>query len=255
MKLDPVYRYLVAVDIESYGKRDNQGQSELRAALRQVLADAFDAIDVSVDPAERQDQGDAFLTLVKPEVSKVRLVDDLVREIENGLRRSNHYRTAEGKMRVRLALNAGDVHLDGTGFPGEAVVATGRLIDSVQLKESLARAPKDLAVIVSDGLYHDVVVHRYQAIDPAEYRRVDVAVKEFRQPAWIRIPGHPAAEIVTEAASATASPAAQRPVTERDAASPAGTASALPGSINHSTFTGPTSFGGPAAGRDVNYHR
>jgi class 3 adenylate cyclase len=252
MKLDPVHRSLVAVDIEGYSRRQNQGHLELRAALRQIMADAFDSVSVEIDPAELQDQGDAFLALVKPEVSKVKLVDGLVRELENALRRYNRYRTKEGKIRLRVALHSGEVHPDGTGFAGEAIVTVMRLIDAEQVKKALATATKDIAVIVSDGLYQDIVVHSYSAIVPEEYSRVEVAVKEFHQPAWVRVPGYPAADVILGTPAVTPSATSQgsrghQPETSRPAE--------RGGLFNSAYFAGPTSFGGYAAGRDINLNR
>ncbi len=252
MKRDPVHRSLVAVDIEGYSRRQNQGHLQLRTALRQILADAFDSVRVEIAPAEQQDQGDGFLTLVKPEVSKVVLIDDLIREIENELRRYNHYQTQEGKIRLRVALHSGEIHPDGTGFGGEAIVFVMRLIEAEQVKKALKTASKDIAVIVSDGLYRDIVVHGYAAILPEEYGRVDVAVKEFRQPAWVRVPGCLAADVrldtpVTKSSATTSQGGGEHKGETRPAAEQGS-------SFNNAYFAGPTSFGGYAAGRDINWN-
>lgn len=251
----PVHRSLVAVDIEGYSRRDNPGHLQLRAALRQVLADAFDAVGVTIDPDERQDQGDAFLILVAPDVSKLLLVDGLVREIENALRQFNRYLVPEGRMRLRLAMHSGEVHLDGTGFPGAATVAVMRLLDSELLKQALKAAPKDLALIVSDSLYQAVVVHGYASIDPAEYQQVEVVVKEFRQPAWVRVPGRPATEIAREKGNEPAShgSASDTGGVERPAAGPPPQFG--DNALTNARFQGPTSFGGPAAGRDITINK
>lgn len=235
MTLDPVPRSLVAVDIEGYSRRDNQGQVELRAALRRVCDEAFEQI--GVNPDARQDQGDAFLILVKPDTPKARLVADLVREIGTALRSSNRNWAPEARMRLRMAFHAGDVHLDGTGFGGEAVVAVMRLIESDALRSALKTAPDDLAVIVSGQLHRDVVAQRYRGIDPADYHQTLVSAKGLSQAAWIRVPGSPSAGV-------SAQPPAGAP-----APSPA-----APGSVyfaGTATFSGPTSFGGNVAGRDL----
>lgn len=252
MKQYPVHRSLVAVDIEGYSLRLNQGHIELRSALRRILADSFDIVGVEIVPEEQQDQGDGFLTLVRPEVSKVVLVDGLVREIENALRRYNRYQTQGGKIRLRVALHSGELHIDEAGFPGEATVTVMRLIEAEQVKTALANAPKDLAVIVSDSLYQDVVAHDYGSIVHEEYMQVEVAVKNFRRPAWIRVPGRPALDAMRDSE-----------VAKHSAASPSGgaeerdtkLATNTGGWFNSAHFFGPTSFGGPAAGRDNNVNR
>jgi len=231
MTLDPVPFSLVAVDIEGYSRRDNMGHVELRQGLRGLCDDAFGEIGVPADV--RQDQGDAFLILVESSVAKARLVADLVNEFSIALGQFNRSRRLEERMRLRVALHAGDVHLDGTGYGGEAVVAVMRLIEADALREALKKAPSDLAVIVSGQLHRDVVVQRYRGIDPTEYREVLVSRKEFSQPAWIRVPGLPHTPPANQAPS--------QPLTTS-------------GGVHFgaaATFSGPTSFGGHAAGRDV----
>jgi len=63
-------------------------------------------------------------------------------------------------MRLRVALHAGEVHLDGTGFGGASVVTVMRLIEADTLRSVLKTAPQDLVVIVSELLHRDVVLQR-----------------------------------------------------------------------------------------------
>ncbi len=259
MTLDPVPRSFVAVDIEGYSGRDNLGHLELREALRRVCDEAFHRIGVS--PDARQDQGDAFLILIRPGVSKARLIDDLVRELVTALRLFNRNRLPHARMRLRVALHAGEVHLDGTGFGGESVVAVMRLIEADALRDALKTAPDDLAVIVSGQLHRDVVLQRYRGIDPDEYREVQVSRKQFSQPAWIRVPGLPTRSRPADPADgkqATAPGRRARRLPPGDGSSddsaPESPAMAAGGVHfgGSATFSGPASFGGHAAGRDVN---
>jgi hypothetical protein len=231
MTLDAVPRSLVAVDIEGYSGRDNLGHLELREALRRVCGEAFHRIQVS--PDAQQDQGDAFLILIRPDVTKARLVDDLVRELVIALRLYNRNRLSEARMRLRVAMHAGEVHLDGTGFGGASIVAVMRLIEADTLRNALKTAPEDLVVIVSELIHQDVVSQRYRGIDPAQYSEVHVSRKEFSQRGWIRVPGlRPGLQ-----------PAVEKPP------SPAAGGVHFAGPA---TFRGPASIGGHAAGRDVN---
>jgi class 3 adenylate cyclase len=248
MTLEPVPRSLVAVDIEGYSGRDNLGHLELRNALRRVCDEAFARIGVS--PDARQDQGDAFLFLIPPDVPKAHLVSDLIRELGTALRLSNRNWRADARMRLRVALHAGEVHLDGTGYGGESVVTVARLIDADPLKEALKTTPGDLAVIVSDQLYGDVVRQEYRDSDPADYTRVHVSRKEFSQPAWVRVPGA-RPPYVGPGAAPVARPPGRGPE-EPGAPWPSAAAAGNMPFAGTMTFHGPTSFGGPAAGRDVN---
>jgi class 3 adenylate cyclase len=253
MRFDPVTRSLVALDIEGYSRRTNEGHLELRDALRTVRDEAFTRIGVPISAAETQDQGDAFLILVPPDVPKSQLVEDLTRELRTALRRFNQFRLPEQYMRLRVALHAGEVHLDGTGFGGESVIAVMRLIEADALREALKTAPCDLAVIVSDSLHRDVVRQRYRGIDPADYRPVDVARKTFRERAWIRVPGmappHTGEPDEPEPGEATSPPRASAG-TLRPAPAPPPAGGVHFG--GPASFSGPTSLFGPAAGHDVN---
>jgi hypothetical protein len=256
MMLDPVPRSLVAVDIEGYSGRDNLGHLELREALRRVCDEAFHRTGVS--PDARQDQGDAFLILIRPDVSKALLVDDLVRELVTALRLFNRNRLPQARMRLRLALHAGEVHLDGDGFGGGSLVVVMRLIDADALRDALKTAPHDLAVIVSEQLHRDVVLQQYRGIDPGEYHEVRVSRKEFNQFAWIRVPGLPAGSLPAYRRLAETSKRHARPPKPGSGATSGGapdSAAVAPGGVHFggpAAFSGPTSFGGHAAGRDVN---
>lgn len=242
MTSDPVPRSLFAVDIEGYSRRDNQSQAELRKKLREVCDEAFSRARLA--PEDRQDQGDAFLFLFQPDVSKALLVSDLVREIGTALRLSNRNWLPEARMRLRVAAHYGEVHLDGTGYAGESVVAVMRLLDAQPLRDALKTAPDDLVVIVSEPMYRDVVRHQYRGMDPSDYVQVQISRKEFSQPAWIRVPGAQPGP-GSEPPGGTRPPGPDSP----------GPSTPPPGGVNlpgPMTFHGPTSFGGPAAGRDIN---
>lgn len=241
MTSDPVPRSLVAVDIEGYSSRDNQGQAELRKKLREVCEEAFSRTRIS--PDSRQDQGDSFLFLFQPDVSKALLASDLIREIGTALRLSNRSWLLEARMRLRVAVHYGEVHLDGTGYAGESVVTVMRLLDAQPLRNALKTAPDDLAVIVSEPMYRDVVRHQYRGMNPSDYVQVQVSHKEFSQPAWIRVPG--------TRPDSGAEPPGGTPPPEPNSPGPS---APMPSGMNFPgpmTFHGPTSFGGNAAGRDI----
>ena len=155
-------------------------------------------------------------------------------------------------MRLRVALHNGEVLFDGDGLAGEAVVALMRLLDADDLRQALAAAPGDLAVIVSDRMHHDAVVQGHRDIDPAEYRQVRVSLKEFSQPAWIRVPRLSAGGTRTLGPSGSGQSA--------DGATAGMPASGGVHFAGPATFHGPASFGSghaiggnvSTAGRDVN---
>lgn len=250
MTPDPVPRSLVAVDIEGFSRRGDLEHVDLRDGLRKVCGEAF--AQISANGIYQEDRGDALLIVIGPDIPKPRLVSDLVRELDTALRHWNKSRLPQARMRLRVALHNGEVLLDGNGLAGESVVALMRLVDADQLRQALITAPDDLAVIVSDRMYHDAVVQGHRGMNPAEYREVRVALKGFSQPAWIRVPGLSADTDVP-----VVPPDAARPTAEPETGAPGAGGVHFAGPTS---FHGPTSFGGghaiggnvSFAGRDAN---
>jgi hypothetical protein len=92
-----------------------------------------------------------------------------------------------GRIRLRVALHAGEIHSDPYGFTGRAINDTFRLVDAEELRRGLESSSGQLAIITSDWFYHEVVWH-YPAARPASYRNVQVVVKEADTSAWVRLP-------------------------------------------------------------------
>lgn len=58
-----------------------------------------------------------------------------------------------------------------------------------QLKQGLAEANTEIAVIASDYFYATVIRRQPSLTSPAQYRRLNVRVKETRARAWTHLPG------------------------------------------------------------------
>jgi hypothetical protein len=108
------------------------------------------------------------------------------------LRQHNRSLIPGAKVRLRVALHQGLVHLDSAnGFAGEAVVVVCRLLDALPLKRALAAfTGAAIAVIASESVFRDVVRHQYDGLRPDRFRQVEVSLpaKGFRQSAWIYVP-------------------------------------------------------------------
>ena len=79
------------------------------------------------------------------------------------------------RIRLRMALHAGEVRYDDHGVTAAAVNLAFRLVNASALKEALAGSPGVLAMIVSSWFFDEVVRHSGAA---AGYLPVQVAVKE-----------------------------------------------------------------------------
>jgi hypothetical protein len=92
-----------------------------------------------------------------------------------------------------MALHAGEIHYDNHGVVGRAIDHAFRLLDTEDLKITLARSAGVLAVISSSWFFEEVVWYG-QAHIRATFRPARVAVKETDTTAWICIPGHERAQ-------------------------------------------------------------
>lgn len=194
--MDPHRRVLVAVDMESYSSRNNVLQYRAQGAFRQILADA--TADVGLDRVawKTQQGGDGELAILPPGVSERTVAAKLAPVADRLLRQHNQGLAPEAKIRLRLAVHQGLVHLDGAnGFPGDAVVHVCRLVDSPQAKDALRRFPSaNVALVVSDSLFREVIEH-YGDLRPDQFAevRAEIPDKRFSAPAWIYVPGENAA--------------------------------------------------------------
>jgi class 3 adenylate cyclase len=211
---EPVHRALFAVDVESSGGRDNQSSVVIREVLFDALRNAFAASSIEWGGCTREDTGDGMMVLVPPEFPKPRLVYPLLDQLGALLRQHNYYAGPATRIRVRVAMHAGDVRIDKFGgVTGRPKVLTARLLDSEPVKSALARAPESTTVmlIVSDLFYEDVVRQGNLGIDPDQFGPVTVKVKETEERAWLRAgPGQPgpAMRAASEPVPAAAEPVA-----------------------------------------------
>jgi hypothetical protein len=189
---DPHRRVVVAVDMESYSKRSNVLQHRAQVAFKQIMEKACAEAGLDRDSWRIQPGGDGELAILPPQVSERAVVGRLTPIIDRLLREHNQGLASEAKIRLRLAVHQGLVHLDGAnGFPSDAVVHACRLNDSSQLKQVLRTYHgANAALIVSDTVYRDVIVH-YQDLRPDQFAKVvaDIPEKNFTATAWIHVPG------------------------------------------------------------------
>jgi tetratricopeptide (TPR) repeat protein len=187
-----VHRTVLAVDIEGYG---NQGRTTphrlvVRQGLDLALRRAFKEAGVPWFDCRHESTGDGALVLVPAQVLKGPFVEVLSGSLAGELRRHNETHRAEERIRLRMALHAGEVAYDDQGATGPAINQTFRLIEAPQLKIALAESPGTLALITS-AWFFDEVVRSSPIVDSSTFRPVRVAVKETATVGWISLPDHP----------------------------------------------------------------
>jgi hypothetical protein len=147
---------------------------------------------LSLDDWCRQPAGDGELAVLPEGVHEPRVIGTLLDALAARLREYNRCRVPELRVRLRIAVHHGLIHLDGaTGYPGRHAVAVARLLDSSALRNVLReRRGVNLAAIVSDEVFQDVVANRYEDLRPELFLavQVDDPVKRFSARAWLYAP-------------------------------------------------------------------
>jgi hypothetical protein len=192
-----LHRAIVCVDIERFtdARLADWQRADLRKGLYRTLERAFVNSRIPWGECYSEDRGDGAFFLIHPDVPTARLVERLPFELAAELARHNQgagtpgMRDGQARLRVRVAVNAGEVRIEDKGqrgVVGTPLNLTFRLLDATELKAALraAEGEGDVVFITSNWFYHEVIRHR-RAVGPAAYRRVPVTIKEGTVDAWI----------------------------------------------------------------------
>ena len=182
----PMHHSILAVDMAGYGKLNNHGQRQARAILDKSMNAAIRTIGLSQAGLAIHHRGDGMLLVIPPTISKADLLDPLLPR----LARTIHAATAGSagdRVRLRVAVHAGELIQDATGWFGTDLNLACRLVDAEAAYARLrASTEPDVVLIVSDVIYQGVIRHGYHGLDPADYQRVRVCAKEVDAIAWLR---------------------------------------------------------------------
>jgi hypothetical protein len=134
-----------------------------------------------------EDRGDGLLIVAPPRIPTTRIVECVHRELPGRLRVHNRTYNEAARIRLRVAVNVGPVTDDLLGMTGDAIIRTARLVEAPVLKEAMAATGVGLGIIVSTFVYEIALGQASELIDADEYKMIDVALKEFSGPAWMRL--------------------------------------------------------------------
>jgi class 3 adenylate cyclase len=191
----PVYRSIVAVDIEGSTQRTNPVKEELREEVYRLVVEALHVAGIAShhhDPFT--DRGDGVLVLLRPadELPKPLLVSRLIPILASLVvaHNSSISPTDQPRMlRLRTVIHAGEVHYDEKGPFGEDLDVAFRLLDAPRFKAHLRSATVPLALVASDYIYQTIIRHGYEGIDGEEFLPlVTVNVGSQRRRGWVQLP-------------------------------------------------------------------
>ena len=183
------HRTICAFDIAGFGgvERTRTNHVALREGMYLAVEKAFGESDIPWADCYEEGSGDGILTLAPATVGKSTFAANLPAALVAALGAHNAAHPPEERLRMRMALHAGEVARDGRGVTGPAVIHTFRLLDSDPIKEALRESTGVLAIIASNWFYEDVISQRPEYA-PTEYVRTGVLVKETNGIGWIRLP-------------------------------------------------------------------
>jgi tetratricopeptide (TPR) repeat protein len=183
-----VHRSIVIVDVENFGDpaRTNAHQLTVREGMYKALQQAFAQAGISWATCVAEDRGDGVLVLVPPETPKSLLATRVPVRLAEILTAHNATCQVQERIRLRMAVHAGEVHRDAHGWAGVSLNRAFRLIDASACRTALRDSSGLLALIVSDWFYDEVIWH-HPAAEPALFSRTCVTVKETDTMAWVRV--------------------------------------------------------------------
>ncbi|GAA2397668.1 hypothetical protein GCM10010191_00410 [Actinomadura vinacea] len=178
-------------DVASFGdqRRGDDARVHVRKGLYAALRTAFEAEGITSGGRYQEDRGDGVLVVVPPQVDTASLLTSVALRLRAEVRRHNALSSEAARMRLRVAVNTGEVHWDGEGLVGTALNDTFRILDAGPFKEVLRATDADLALIVSQRVYDDVVRQGRGLLDRRDYLPLEIRVKELEGTAWVTLPG------------------------------------------------------------------
>jgi hypothetical protein len=179
----PRRRVIVGLDIEQSTSRPDPVKAEFRIMLYELFEAALRSADIGLDRDPFMDRGDGLLALMDP-AEQVPLLSRAVPAFGQLLAGYNASLPPPRRIRVRVAVHAGEVRDDDNGCFGTALDITCRLLDAPEAKAALKASPGPLLLVVSGDIYRGL-----EGTGRETFRRlVTVQVAGRDHPGWIWAP-------------------------------------------------------------------
>jgi hypothetical protein len=172
------------LDVASYGARAAPARIDVERRLPSLIRQTLGACGLSLESADHRWTGDGISVMLPTGIDQSVVLPVLIRSLAGALGADNA--RSSDRIRARLGIALGLVEQHANGFAGPLVVDVNRLVGSRPLRSALASHDgADLAVAISDQLYHAVIRPGYPGIPSGQFSRVNVVEKEFSGPAWV----------------------------------------------------------------------
>lgn len=182
-----VYKTLMSVDTRGSGGYLDGAKKRMRARIYDLAHASFEAAGVARSMLHLEDRGDGFIAAVDARIPPVRLLGTWLAEVHQRQRVGNE--DLARPLGLRVGLHVGPVTHDEEGLSGHAMDLVCRLADSEVTRTVLDRSGRDLVLVVSESLHHEIVRHGGRFVEPSAYRPARVELKEGPVTAWFHVPG------------------------------------------------------------------
>lgn len=172
------FRFHLAVDIEGFSQLSVAEQVRSQDDLEYAMSEAAASASLDRPAWYRQPCGDGELAVLPVETDGLSLVADYPRMLASALAEINRSPDRGSRLRVRIAIHHGTCCPGRFGPVGNGPITVARLVDAPMLRQMLRqRTDLDLALIVSDAVYDEVIQSRFHELDPAMFQRAIIRIK------------------------------------------------------------------------------
>ncbi|TDC62482.1 cyclic nucleotide-binding domain-containing protein [Actinomadura sp. GC306] len=169
--------------------RTDADRRDVLATMYRLLDEAFAASGLVLSDLYQEDRGDGALIVIPPTTPTEAVVDPMLAHLAAALRRHNRRAAEATRMQLRAALHVGPVQRGPRGVSGISIITTRRMVDAPAVKKRVAETGADLAFVVSDFVFENVITSAPGFVDPSRYARVRIRLKETSLSAWLTLEG------------------------------------------------------------------
>jgi Effector-associated domain 2 len=189
MALSASPRTILVVDVERFSdlSRTDPQRVRVQDSLYKLLDQALGESGINFGSCYREDRGDGVIILAPPEIPKAHFSAELPNRLATVLRQHNQAHPHPEHIRLRMAVNVGEIYFTAHGVVSDDLNRTYRLLNSEPLKDTLKKTSGALAAIFSPWFYETVIWHS-ENFRPGIYFPVLVDQKETETVAWVTVP-------------------------------------------------------------------
>jgi class 3 adenylate cyclase len=191
MTAEPVHRTIVVFDIADFAhpRRTDPARLRLRHHLYALIRQTLVAAGIDPRQAPQVDLGDSVMALFDPNIPTTRVAGLVGGDLGASLAELNRQLPSDERLRLRIALHHGEVLVDEHGFVGAALVEACRLSNASALRERFDATAADMALIVSDQVWRQLVGFKAEPLDPGAHHPIALSSHGTTTRAWLQVPG------------------------------------------------------------------